>query len=256
VVLKGPPDNSQFEQDLHELTQEIGERSKCLVPILGSFWHQGHWSLILPHARCTLSHLLEHVDASGKLLKWGYRQLYGITGGIKAIHSYAMGARPDFTIHGNINLNTILCYGELEALEQCVLVVSHFPQSAFDPGLESQTSPGKPTFWSSTYRPPEWDVEGGCVSKSSDIWSLGCAYLEFVTWLLGGRDLALQFKRARHTPCIDGTLTDNFYTVMLLPDKVHYVQRVKTQVTEASMNWPCRKVSMLIEPVDPSVATP
>ncbi|RSM09533.1 hypothetical protein CDV31_007639 [Fusarium ambrosium] len=256
-------DSSEFMRDLKELKQEFGER---LVPILGSFWHEGesNWSLILPLARCTLRDLIEHgkADWTPKRLEWGYRQLYGITHGITAIHSYSAGVRPDFTIHGHINLETILCYGELELPEQCVLVVSHFPLSAFRPGSDSETASDDeatvdtPTFWSPTYRPPEWDIHGGHVSKSSDIWSLGCVFLEFVTWLLGGWDQVLRFKDLRLTPHVDGALTDRFYTIMLSKSQMHYVVSVKMQVTEASMASICRHVRMLIKPVDSGVATP
>ncbi|RTE79099.1 hypothetical protein BHE90_006421 [Fusarium euwallaceae] len=233
-------DSSEFMRDLKELKQEFGER---LVPILGSFRHEGNWSLILPLARCTLRDLIEHgkADWTPKRLEWGYRQLYGITHGIAAIHSYSADVRPDFTIHGHINLETILCYGELELPEQCVLVVSHFPLSAFTPDSDSQTTSDSettsddeatedtPTFWCPTYRPPEWDIRGGHVSKSSDIWSLGCVFLEFVTWLLGGWDQVLRFKDLRLTPHVDGALTDKFYTIMLSKSQMNYVICVKMQ---------------------------
>lgn len=230
-----------LERDLYQLTVEITRHSQHLIPILGSFCFQGHWNVILPRACCTLRHLLEQGDSSWtpKRMKWGYRQLYSIMDGVRAIHSYPRTIRPDFAIHGHINLNTIICYGEPEILEQCVLVISHFPLSISEPSLDSHTTLDSPTFWSPTYRPPEWDVEGGCVSESSDIWSLGCAYLEFITWLLGGGDLLSKFQDARQSPYLDGTLTDKFYTFMSSKDEDCYVLRVKTEVTEASTTCPC-----------------
>lgn len=47
-----------------------------------------------------------------------------------------------------------------------------------------------------SYRAPEGDLEDG-VGPSSDIWSLGCIFLEFVTWLLGGRELLSEFYEKR-----------------------------------------------------------
>ncbi|KAI1366338.1 hypothetical protein F5Y08DRAFT_337730 [Xylaria arbuscula] len=37
-----------------------------------------------------------------------------------------------------------------------------------------------------TYRPPEVDIENALFSESADVWSLGCVFLEFVTWYVLG----------------------------------------------------------------------
>lgn len=158
---------------------------------------------------------------------------------MRAIQSYPRAIRPDFAIHGHIDLDTIICYGEPEILEQCVLVISHFPRSISQPSSGSHAPLDSPTVRSPTYRPPEWDLEGGCVSESSDIWSLGCAYLEFITWLLGGKDLLSKFQDARQSPYLDGTLTDKFYTFMSSKDEKGYVLRVNSEVTEVNPTCPC-----------------
>lgn len=50
--------------------------------------------------------------------------------------------------------------------------------------LESPNDgPGLPA--SPTYKGPEYDVNEE-ISQSYDMWSLGCIYLEFATWLLRG----------------------------------------------------------------------
>ncbi|TRX87790.1 hypothetical protein FHL15_011312 [Xylaria flabelliformis] len=57
---------------------------------------------------------------------------------------------------------------------------------------------------SPTYRPPEWELEtkfkGGrrkLCSRKTDIWGLGCVYLEFVTWILLGSNAIEEFSKAR-----------------------------------------------------------
>ncbi len=47
-----------------------------------------------------------------------------------------------------------------------------------------------------TYRPPEYDLEEK-VSRPFDIWSLGCLYLEFTTWLLLGGSAIGDFDHRR-----------------------------------------------------------
>ncbi|CAM1510685.1 Fc.00g010200.m01.CDS01 [Cosmosporella sp. VM-42] len=49
---------------------------------------------------------------------------------------------------------------------------------------------------SPTYRAPEYDVYRQ-VSQSYDIWSLGCVFLEFVTWYLTGWDEVDNFSKSR-----------------------------------------------------------
>lgn len=51
-----------------------------------------------------------------------------------------------------------------------------------------------------TYCPPECDVEPSIISQTYDIWSLGCVYLEFLCWLLGGKGKVKQFSTTRLTP--------------------------------------------------------
>ncbi|KAK8081319.1 protein kinase [Apiospora saccharicola] len=47
------------------------------------------------------------------------------------------------------------------------------------------------------YGPPELGLPHGEVDTSFDIWSLGCVYLEMITWALGGHKYLFDFKEAR-----------------------------------------------------------
>ncbi|KAF9882272.1 protein kinase domain-containing protein [Colletotrichum karsti] len=48
-----------------------------------------------------------------------------------------------------------------------------------------------------TYRPPEGEIQPLMMRQSSDIWSLGCIYLEFVTWMFDGAEGVQSFKTSR-----------------------------------------------------------
>ncbi|KAL9062403.1 MAG: hypothetical protein Q9157_008951 [Trypethelium eluteriae] len=55
-----------------------------------------------------------------------------------------------------------------------------------------------------TYRPPEFDLDPiGQVSPAYDIWSLGCVYLEFSTWLVKCWDGVEAFRKDRRTHAKD-----------------------------------------------------
>lgn len=50
---------------------------------------------------------------------------------------------------------------------------------------------------SPTYRAPEFDMPRGLLSRSYDIWALGCIYLEFITWYFTGWDGVVKFSTLR-----------------------------------------------------------
>jgi serine/threonine protein kinase len=66
-----------------------------------------------------------------------------------------------------------------------------------------------------TYRPPECDLQPKIIRQSYDMWCLGCVYMEFVTWMLGGVELWKQFGRERLKWDIFQSLsTDTFFEIV------------------------------------------
>ena len=67
-----------------------------------------------------------------------------------------------------------------------------------------------------SYRAPECEVRDCPVSSSYDIWSLGCVYLNFIAWLVGGWTLLDDFARKRKSRYSDLSrfLGDEFYEVV------------------------------------------
>ncbi|KAK3369378.1 hypothetical protein B0T24DRAFT_668861 [Lasiosphaeria ovina] len=73
-----------------------------------------------------------------------------------------------------------------------------------------------------TYAPPEVEWAGDCCSRSFDIWSLGCVFLEFICWLVfaDGSDKSDPidtFREARklnnNNKSVEGAIQDTFYHV-------------------------------------------
>ncbi|KAK2615842.1 hypothetical protein N8I77_002568 [Diaporthe amygdali] len=70
-----------------------------------------------------------------------------------------------------------------------------------------------------TYRPPEYDTKLKPVSRSWDIWGLGCTYLEFVTWFLLGHSGLKEFAKRRTTRTAAGKLSDEYFDTFVDPSQ-------------------------------------
>jgi serine/threonine protein kinase len=66
-----------------------------------------------------------------------------------------------------------------------------------------------------TYNPPEFEMAHGTISRASDIWSLGCVYLETITWYLGGWESFVEFSEERYaaTRRRPWLLNDGYYSI-------------------------------------------
>jgi serine/threonine protein kinase len=84
-----------------------------------------------------------------------------------------------------------------------------------------------------TYRPPECDLQPKIIRQSYDIWCLGCVYLEFVTWMLGGVKLWRDFAKQRLAwDVFQSTETDTFFEIVKTPDTGEARVMVKEVVTK------------------------
>lgn len=71
------------------------------------------------------------------------------------------------------------------------------------------------------YRSPESHFDGKRFQQSSDIWSLGCVFLVFVTWTLGGAELVMKFARIRSSRDeYWGVKSDTFFEISRSTERV------------------------------------
>ncbi|KAI1477292.1 kinase-like protein [Daldinia eschscholtzii] len=65
-----------------------------------------------------------------------------------------------------------------------------------------------------TYRAPEFDLPNGKISRASDIFGLGCVFLEYVTWfLLGSESVTETFPNVRLEQDIYAFESDTFFNI-------------------------------------------
>ena len=122
--------------------------------------------------------------------------LCGLASGIAKIHNYTTEKNLEIRLiglHRDLKPNNILVNADR-------FLVADFGLSKFKSG--SQTSKTPHRGGGGDYLPPESEdledgMRKGLISRSSDIWSLGCIILEVLTFMLRGAKGVVEFKRKR-----------------------------------------------------------
>jgi serine/threonine protein kinase len=140
--------------------------------------------------------------------------------------------------HGDINPSNILWYDDGDSdgdndgrTLQGTLKITDFGQAEVH-SFQSKTN-HREVPNTLTYRPPECDLPHSVIRQTYDIWCLGCVYLEFVTWLLGGHELVLKFGVSRSIGDYFRRYTtiDTFYEVEKDPEAHGIRAKVNPKVT-------------------------
>jgi serine/threonine protein kinase len=173
---------------------------------------------------------------------WAISQLSGLVSALYLVHNFPTGNHPlgsdttskeasltrrllpadlkvakneeKFGRHGDIKPENILWDSESEdSAHGGILLLADFGLGRFH-RMESRSrqDPAKIN-GSPSYAPPEI-ILGKDVSRAYDIWSLGCVFLEFITWLLEGSAGLDEFLDKRSAEAQDGVDDDTFYTIV------------------------------------------
>ncbi len=173
-------------------------------------------------------------------VQWLITQCRGIATGLRKIHHANTWPKKslesntetekDWGRHGDIKPENILWFAQ----PQHRLVISDFGLTRYHSSHSRSNVPyaNIPGF-SKTYRPPEFELEN-TISQRYDIWTLGCLYLEFLSWFLRG-DFHTQktFSQSRLDD-VDNTFggdfrEDKFFNLYFHDGKV-YTARLKESV--------------------------
>jgi serine/threonine protein kinase len=101
---------------------------------------------------------------------------------------------------------------------------------------ELNPSPSSTRHTSSIYntpRHPESDVSGYLQTSSCDMWMLGCVFLEFITWYIGGWQKIEEFRKRINQNQNGPYATDAFFEIFEVP-RVGNQARVKPEVAKVS----------------------
>lgn len=216
------PNKVDFKNEVEMLKMFSDNAHPHLISLLATYEQFGVYYLIFPRADRDLNSFWKDENprpsCDAKTIRWVAKQCMGIAQGLAKIHEYqtsdpnhASGVHEKKHVrHGDIKPENILWFSDDDG---GILKISDFGLSestnfshSYKPNLQVAGA-------SQSYRPPECDVRGAFVGRSWDIWTLGCLYLEFVTWLLGGWGLVAVFNNKRLSPdrFRYGWRTDTFF---------------------------------------------
>lgn len=142
---------------------------------------------------------IHHKPRRYDLAKWICREILGIAQGLHLIHHPGPSSTTDERTegrHGDIKPANILWFPG-NGGDRGTLKISDFGLTDYRHKASASKVPADSIGQTQTYRPPECQIPGGCVSPSYDTWSLGCVLLQFVTWYAEGWEGVDEFSKRR-----------------------------------------------------------
>lgn len=233
-----------FVEEVTVLLRFAHRKDKQLLKLLATYEIRAakgvSYHLIFPWADWSVRSLWKEFPVATRMNAASYTQLItqevaAITSSLAFIHhDYAKDLDPrdkeQFGRHGDIKAGNILVYRTPSNVsDQFQVFVDDFGLSRFH--RQPSRSMVHSNATSPSYRPPEFDLQGGSLSRKSDIWSLGAFYLEHFTWVLEGwTAVETYFPDFREEKDFQGIESDTFFRVVVQGNSTKAI--VKPQVKE------------------------
>ncbi|KUJ20792.1 kinase-like protein [Mollisia scopiformis] len=230
-----------------------------LIKLLATYKYDGKYHLMFPFANANLRKYWDdrpNPSFDKETVLWSVQQMTGIANGLLRIHNFNVtrplsingpgNARVQkdaklsvqkgeewFGRHGDIKPENVLWFAQNHETDnpRGILQIADFGLGRFH-GRDSRSHVNPDTVFSSpTYEPPECKLRLP-VSRAYDMWSLGCLYLEFITWLLKGSDEIDGFSNSRgREATATGIDDDNFFTI------INDAEGPRATVREQVLTW-------------------
>ncbi|KAK4446034.1 kinase-like protein [Podospora aff. communis PSN243] len=247
---------AEWKSEIEILKRFSANPNPHLISLLATYEKSGHVHLIFYWADADLQKFWKDVMSSPargmKTTGWVARQCLGIASGIVEIHRHltnksqssdgqadTQGQKNDslYGRHGDIKPRNILWFKDAPDPDGMgTLVITDFGIAEMNSKNSRSGKSNRNIKFSPTYCAPEAHVPGGEIRQSYDIWTLGCLYLEFLTWLLGGWKLVFQFAKLRQTAATASSGTeaklDRFFELVIGEDNIVTGAKVKPEVTD------------------------
>ncbi|KAI1164598.1 kinase-like domain-containing protein [Nemania serpens] len=197
-----------------------------IVPLLATFHHRDDYNFIFPWAKCDLTAYWRSESPNplhdSTTLLWVARQCEGIAEALYFVHRHytsswsslfgtnitkatEAASRPHrfYGLHGDLKPANILWFPDDRYKGGMgILKISDFGAGEFS-GKEHRWRPSDRVPHTAEYQPPECSLPESVIniSYAFDVWTLGCLYLELVTWYIGGWEELAEFQKLKRRSC-------------------------------------------------------
>jgi serine/threonine protein kinase len=215
-------------------TADQNGSEKHLIRLLATFEKRNHpnntteWYFLFDWANGNLTDFWrENPQLVGDMShgRWIAIQFHGLAEALQTVHRDRQTTlRQDATHlslygrHGDLSSNNILWFTDHQPIQdplwKNVLSLADFGlgnlHTKHTRSLVNPESLGR----TATYRSPEFDITNGRISPRADVFSLGCVYLEHISWyLMGFEAVDEKFPERRAERDIHGIDADTFFRV-------------------------------------------
>ncbi|KAH7317938.1 kinase-like domain-containing protein [Rhexocercosporidium sp. MPI-PUGE-AT-0058] len=219
-------DENKFKSEIEMLKELRRHPHDHLVRLLATFRWNKRYYLLFPYAD---SNLREYWRANPvpvftyDNVFWVLQQCRAITSGLYVVHeqryTHASSGNSNhnkqcrYGRHGDLKAENILWFRKGSEFGQ--LVIADFGLMDCHELSTRSDIPADGITGSPSYEPPELTLHGS-ISRSYDIWTLGCLYLELITWLVSGWEALERFPDARREQVSQEPhfVDDTFFTIM------------------------------------------
>lgn len=230
---------------MHIILRRTSGPHRHLISLLFTYTHEGRFHLVFPWADVDLRDYWKRIppeQIDDQKVLWSLKQMTGLASALSLIHGFQLPdeRQPgrDFGRHGDLKAENIVWFPSYPGCTDSdgILQIT-------DLGLASLRSLGSVSdsdlagkLGTKTYMPPD-TLRNLRISRTWDIWSLGCLYLEFITWIVLGFHAIIEFAELRGAEDDerDDISTDHFFTA----DLGDVRESVKTWVTRLSEDERC-----------------
>lgn len=265
-------DKTDFRREATILTKlsDSKHAHDHLVTLLATYEHDGVYHLIFPWAELDLFDFWrQRTPEVEEMGTWVVDQCLGLAAGLNSVHRYATlsgailnyGSDPPvrkavgrqkqfgpventsptrvmrnlFGRHGDLKPENILWYpDDMTPGGHGILKITDFGVARFstENSWDTRRTGRMPN--SETYRSPEMELDG-VLTSACDVWALGCVYLQFITWYLGGCKLVERFgqRRLASDPFMADIPSDTFFSIYFEAGVKR--AKVKSAVIEVSL---------------------
>ncbi|KAK7978227.1 hypothetical protein PG988_005717 [Apiospora saccharicola] len=198
------PESSREDFDTELRTNNSVPSSSRILSLLAAFEHRGTFYLLFPWAefgdlRRIWREYSPHPDgtigqhATWYSPQWLVRECAGMADAVADIHGRREPMlRSHCLLHADIKPDNILGFSHQGSVSLKLADFGHshiLETTSSQVMVETMVNPR-------SYRAPEYDTETAVTTKY-DVWSLGCLFLDFVTWALLGWEEVVSFQQQR-----------------------------------------------------------